>query len=237
MRTAICFSGQPRGVATCWRSAWEHLIRHLPNPDVFIHSSQPYSNVPQEFYDILHPVKVVIEDQYPFPHIEDILSRTRYYDNGHRNSYLQQIFGWKRVGEVKKEHENSTGVKYDLAVRIRPDLIFLQDVPLATLELDKVNTLHGVGPGVAAMPVEFAIGPDQLMDKYFGCFDWLCAEGEKHLKSDNWRILLGGYNHYNCDLIMATYMIDALGVPVARNNLSPYSYYRIKHLHDMGIYQ
>jgi len=245
MRTAVCLSGQPREVAEIWPTFVNNLLAHLPNPDVFIHTSQPYP-VPQEYWDFVRPKAYVIEQQQPFPEMEELLARIGYCSPEHRNSYLQDIHGQRRVWTLKRQYEFDHGFRYDLAVRCRPDLLFLRPITLDLLELDKIN--HLADPDLANMPNEFAIGPDEQMAHYLTIFDWLRAEGEKHLLPTNGRLQHDPKGCYSPERISAVCLIDTLGLRLGRAKLPPEIarvhprhtkafYYRIMYRQKLGCYE
>src|SRR5262249_9157973 len=121
-KIAVLISGQPRTVARTWRSMSDHLLAQLGDHDVFIHTSQPY----EESWAGWGPKSCCVEEQFRFPSLEDRLGDV-FFHPPHLNSYLQQIYGWKRVWETKVEYEEATGSRYDFAVRCRPDLLFHGD--------------------------------------------------------------------------------------------------------------
>jgi hypothetical protein len=248
MRTAICLSGlavSPQvSVPLNWQeecggSFCRHLLAHFPNPDVFIYTGQPYP-ADQQFIDTIKPVAYVVEEQVRHPHMEDVLRKVNYGEPGHYNAYSQQIYGWKRVGELKTAHEQATGAKYDIVVRTRPDFLYFKDIKPDMLELDKLNTLHPKTDRNLAN--EFAIGPDNIMSLYFGQYDWLLNEGEKFLNKDNFRLYYHHLQIFCSATILSTYLIDQMKVPVAEQKLpegctSPFQVYRITYRHKLGCYE
>jgi len=236
MRTAVCISGQPKDFAETWMSIVDNLLVKLPGPDVFIHSSAAYPD-DTDWRRLMRPKKYVIEEQYPFPELEAKLDRLNYYAKHHANSYLQQIFGFKRVWAIKKEYEAEAGVRYDFAIRCRPDLLFLRPIQLDFFDLNKINVFDPPD----YMGIEFAFGKDDLMASYMNVFDWLCGEGEERLLADTRRRDVNDYGFYNCDLIQRAYLLDNLKLPVRQilvggQGQNPYDYYRIMYLHKQGQY-
>jgi len=225
MKTAVCMSGLPRDILETYRSQITYLLDCLPEPDLFIHTSETF---PDEFFAQTRCCSYVVEEQHRFPHLEEVLQRVGYHIMDHANSYLQQIHGYKRVWQTKLDYEQKTGTKYDLAVRVRPDLIFFKPLPKEFLQTDAITVFDDP----QYMGTEFAAGDDGLMAHYFTIFDWLAERGEAWLTTDRRR----HHGMYNCDLIMRAYLLDDRQVPVRGLHANPYEYYRIFRLHQMGVY-
>jgi hypothetical protein len=237
MRTAVCLSGQPREVSEVWQTFRDHLYKNMPNPDVFIYTSQDYAC--PDFFNEIKPAAYVIEDQFRHIAIEDYLRAAGFYAEHRIDPTIQQFYGTTKVRDLVKSHEEQNGFKYDLIVRTRPDFIYLRPVTLDIFDLTKLNNFHM--PGALSMSTEFAIGPREEMNKYFGLYDWLATEGIKYLTPANPRLEFPPDHKYNCDVIMVTYIEDylkmQLGTPkYAPDATWPYDYYRIYIRHVKGQY-
>ena len=222
MRTAVCLSGQPREVAETWQSFIHYLLANLPNPDVFIHTSQEYK-VPGEYWEIVQPKAYVIEPQHSFPEIENILANSRWSKASQtpelRNSYLQDLWTQRSAWRLKEEHERLNGIKYDLLVRCRPDLIFLQPITLSMLEAGKICTL--ASPDMAHTPNEFAIGPNEAMSKWFTVFDWLSEYGLEWLNKDHPRLRYPPHGYFNTEKITMLCLCDFYGLRLGKCKFPP----------------
>ena len=236
MRTAICISGQPREVEETWRS-WSNVLDHLPNPDVFIYTSEQFS-VSKDFFTVLQPKAYVVESQVRFPDLEALVRSIGYCGNDHINSYLQQIYGWKKVLGLKQSYE--TDFRYDFVVRTRPDLIFLKPITQDMLVLDKINTLRT--PEALSITSEFAIGPNDQMELYLNVFDWLRENGVQKLTRDNPRTVPAVNRLYDPDSILATYLLDDMGLTLPPTKLpedypNRYYFFQIMSRHKKNLYQ
>lgn len=236
-RTAVLLSGLPREVDETWRS-WANLLGALPNPDIFIYSSQYYTVGP-EFYTSILPKKYKVENQWRHTETEQKIKNAGFYDNDQINSCIQQFYGIKRVWELKEDYEKEMGIKYDLVVRTRPDFIWLRPINLDWLELDKISNLHAnFSPTVCS---EFAIGPNDLMEKYCKLFDCFSSIGEQVFLNTNPRL---SYSNglYNTDVVLTVYLYDHLKLQTGTNERipmdfhSPYDYYRIMFRHKRNLY-
>ena len=233
MRTAILLCGMPREFPETWESFIENLYSQMPNPDVYIYAPSPYE-VP-EFFSIVKPKAYVVEPQFRHTHLEPFLSSIGFYAEHRIDPTIQQFYGLKKVWELKQ----SVGEKYDLVIRTRPDLIYLTPITLDILDTEELNNLHA--NFAPSMCTEFAAGPEHLIEKYCGIYDWLDGEGRKLLDQNNPRLNYPLDHKYNCDLLMISYIEDYLGIQLARQRLpketpSPYDYYRIMGRHKKGEY-
>jgi hypothetical protein len=241
MRTAICFSGQPREVADIWPTFVNNLLNQMPSPDVFIHSSGPY---PDAFLKAVQPKKYVVEPQVCYPHLENLLKMVGYLPDDNRNSCLQEFNGVKQANLLKRAYEQEHGFHYDLVVKTRPDLLYLRPITLDLLELDKINNL--IVPDFPFYISEFAIGPNDQMDRYCELFDWFSQHGERFLNRDNPRFKYR--NQFSPLIILAIYLEDYCGFTLGRPNLpedvkkmhrkyTGSAYYRIMYRQKLGYYE
>lgn len=234
MNTAICLSGQPREIAKIWQYFVKNLYNQFPNPDVFIYSPELYP-VDNDYFKIVKPKVYCVEPQRRFPEVEEILRKINYYDEGHINNFIQQIYGLKRVCELKQRCEQRSSKKYDLVIRSRPDMLYLRPITMDMVDIYRINTLQGQSE--LRMSMEFMVAPN-CMDAYFNIFDWLLGAGKDKLAEFNYRLPLFNKN-YDSDLILATY-ISSLKIPVAEPKLphdtsSAYCYYQIMYKHKDGV--
>jgi len=234
MKTAVCLSGQPREVAECWPSLAQHLLPHLPEPDLFVHTSEPY---PQDFLEVLAPKAYRVEEQVRHPELEALFARVGYHSQPHANSFIQESRGWREVGRLKSDYESKTGVHYNWVVKTRPDLFYLRDIPFDLYDPGRLNTLD---PGV--LSAEFVAGPGPLLDAYFGFFDWLQGEGEHFLRPDHPLLKESPHAHpgYTGILMLEVYLLDRQKLEVSTKPTgchSQYCFYRIRHCQQAGTYR
>lgn len=235
MKTAVCLSGLPREVEEVWRTFIDYFYCNLPSPDVFIHTGHDYCV--DDFLKLLNLKSYVIEEQYKHIDLESLLAPV-YYAESHLNSYVQQIYGLKRVWELKEQYAKENSIKYDIVVRTRPDYIYMRPITLDMFDSTKICTLH-TNQGVH-VPIEIAIGPDTPMSHFFKVYDWLVETNASYLTSTNPRLKGTVDNLYNCDIILATYLLDhakvSIGVSKLADGLGPYDYYRIMYRHKLDLY-
>lgn len=239
MKTAICLSGLPREVNVVWESFRDNLVNQFPNSDLFIYTGSPYL-IDREFFETFNIKAYVVEPQFDHVELKTFLNQFKFCHHNHMESaVVQQFYGLKRVNEIRKDYENKFKTKYDIVIRTRPDYIYLRPIKPEFFDLSKINNMHA--SHAPSMAVEFAIGSSDVMDKYFGIYDWLMSDGQEYLNKGNPRLTDFFDYKYNCDLLMISYLVDFLGLELAKQNLppdfpSPYDYYRIFSRHKNHLY-
>lgn len=220
MKTAVCLSGQPRSAALVWPSLKTNLLDLLGEYDLFVHTSAPY---PESFLEVLRPKVYIVEAQFPLTEMEDAL-RSVYFADCHLASFVQQVHGYFRLWQAKKNYELFTGQKYDLAVRTRPDLEFIRPVTQNLFDLSAVNLFPREADRARIQcPTDvFVLGPDSLMDAYFNLAPWIVTEGRGKLtRGDPWTSRLPPENvadlagRHCPETILAAYLNDHAGVQTA----------------------
>ena len=111
MRVAVCMSGLPRDIDEIWKPFRDNFLSNMPNADLFIYSGQQ-----ADAFAHLSPKKLLVEPQIRHPALEEKI-RTHYHSPDNTNPYIQQVYGLKKVWELKKQYEQEIGISYDLVVR------------------------------------------------------------------------------------------------------------------------
>lgn len=183
MRTALCISGQMRTYKRCYESQKENLIDVL-DPDTFIHtwrkigkSTRKEENVPEqenkvqskqlkEFYNA---EKVVIEefkneyfDEYKGVSVPDILKEK---EPEHYKGSIPMFYKIYACNELKKRVEEEKSFKYDLVIRIRPDLAIYEN-PDYFSNLTKLWFSGNLLDPSFQVSDKFAFGNSKVMDYY-----------------------------------------------------------------------
>jgi len=234
MRTAICWSGQPREVGETLESFLACLYRRLPDPDVFIYTSQSF---PEKVISTLRPKVYLVEPQQVFEGPEKVLERVGFFlerPHPHFNDFLQMIYGYKRVGELKRQYEASHKVSYDLVIRCRPDLLYMRPFSAEWFDPKALNIFREVKD----FAMDFVGGSGPHMDQFMAFFDWLGGPGQEFLQRDRRRATMPGQT-YAGDKIAQAYLFDFLGLecrPLVATSTAESDHYRIMRLHKKGLY-
>jgi|11BtaG_2_1085332.scaffolds.fasta_scaffold01040_6 hypothetical protein len=135
MNICLLISGHLRTFRECLPSIKRFLIDEL-DCDVFMHSWKEVESNTASWHnshminrkvnnsdllfikDVLSPKEIVLEDQHDFG-LSDNLHNSKMSLNGLKNMTL----GFKRVYDLMKNYETKTRKKYDLIIKIRPDIM------------------------------------------------------------------------------------------------------------------
>ena len=116
-RVALCISGAIRNKEIFCSNIIEKILKPY-NPDIFICVYD--GNNPSEskyLYDTLKPVTMMIHNKKP-----QKIKNKDFLENS--VSMFEKIY---LCNELKKQHENKYNFKYDVVIRIRPDLLINSD--------------------------------------------------------------------------------------------------------------
>jgi hypothetical protein len=222
MKTVVYISGQPREVAHCWKSWWHNCIVNFPNPEVFIYTDEKYP-VGKDFFDTVKPLKYLVEPQRHHPEHKAALDSIAYISENHKNNLAQQHYGKKMVWELVDRHQKETGVQYDYAIRLRPDLIVIQRIKPELIDLNCLNTLHKASHLVQC---EFAVSNFRIMKDFMNIYDWTIKHAPKICKPDHPMLAPG--DKWHSDYLMGLYMQNYCHHKQADTKInSAASYYRI----------
>ncbi len=147
MRIAICFSGQIRTGIQASPNIKRFLGEHLGSCDFFVHTwnfnkqKDAKTHWPLEFLDhdtiqrfkeIWNPKTMVVED---YAETVNRMKRERgistfsenqpvWYSNGVSLAWTPMYYSWYMSVLYKRDHEIINGFKYDLVLKMRPDIIY-----------------------------------------------------------------------------------------------------------------
>lgn len=156
MRTAICLSGQSRTWKKCWQNWNEQIVASVGQVDWFVHFWD-YNNLPQQIAAGMSkngelPV-ALISDQEKLDIINTIRPKAIVFEPRiHRSKdfykvrnpvafwTIDQFDSMRKAAHLKRTHEIEHDFNYDLVIRLRSDLFFVQkqhfSIPPAP------NTIH-----------------------------------------------------------------------------------------------
>jgi hypothetical protein len=194
MRIAICFSGEVRtGV-----SASPNVLRFIGDlisvTDFFIHTWDintircchegcriDNAIIPaldlDEFCSIYKPKYVHIDDQMKI--VRQLQKKDKPKEVGEKG-WTHRFYSWKQSIDYKKNYEILHNFKYDIVIKLRPDIIFSADIRLIDLlPLIKENTFaidHFIDPGgTPAADDAMFIATSSTMDRVYDWNDFISA--------------------------------------------------------------
>ena len=147
MKICLLISGHLRTFRACLVSQKSLLVDEL-GCDVFMHSwndvesktvswhknhmkNRVVSESDKSFvHDVLKPKISVFEDQIDYG-----LNKNLANSNISLNGLKNMTFGFKRVYELMKDYQVKTGIKYDLIIKIRPDIVLKKPLAKSILNL------------------------------------------------------------------------------------------------------
>lgn len=193
MRVAVCMSGEMRGFSDRCRNSliidvFKPFMDRGDEVDLFVHTrSDQYLGL--AIYKLgarvlcieaNRPIStsIIISDKNPKEQ-GDYEDPTRGRRAFLYQSYLQQYWSLKRVGQLLWQTEVRDG-DYDLVIRTRPDCYLKSPLRPETLLDGKVHVPYNDwwpyevdGRRVETVCDKFAVGPTELMRRYFSKFDVL----------------------------------------------------------------
>lgn len=165
-RTAVCMSGRCIGLTRHMDNLQENLLSAIGPYDLFMYlSDEPESEVATR----LNPTVLQVEPDRPIPEGPLIQGVNCRFKTGVQ-PYLQQLYGLKRVNDLRLTHEHLHGVWYDRVIRCRPDLFFLH--PFTWIDALDLRYVHIPDfHGFEGVNDRFAVGSPEHMDVYMRQID------------------------------------------------------------------
>jgi len=207
MKVALCISGQMRTYRHCFTHLKKNILDPL-NPDVFIYTwsdagictkadqekKRPFVEAPVTYdflHNLYHPKSAVIQeykDTYSEEmhgvRIPDILKKM---EPNHYRGAIPMFFTMYECNELKRQHEVNGCFRYDLVIRLRPDLLIREEIPNNVLENPGVLWVSDylVNPGFQVSD-KFAISMSSQMDYYCSLWKLLPKYWEDPLGDGKW---------------------------------------------------
>lgn len=215
MKIALCISGQPRGIPLACEFLKHGVIEPNGITDIFIHtwyhpdwdgkafdSAQPAQSERVGIWkpgsdkilqETLNPTKLLCEKPNNFEEFAELPGPP----TAIQPKIASIFYGMWKANELKKEHEEANGFKYDLVIRTRFDLWYRNQVVLSELIRpteplqDYVYTPHmyqahrqgdeyytAEGIRYSSLSDTFAFGSSEIMDKFCSVYpDFLKLHG------------------------------------------------------------
>lgn len=127
IKIAICISGKIDNLQYCYNSWKKHFLDKYPNIDIFMNVNESECSQDDKLFiqNTIQPKDVVYED----PTITDKL----FYNN-----FTKMFYRIYQCNQLKINYSNKNNIKYDYVIRMRPDLVFFQDLIIDNFNLDKL---------------------------------------------------------------------------------------------------
>lgn len=151
MRIALCLSGQMRTYKKCYPSLKEFILEPL-KPDIFIHTWSDSGittkikkgaefkteEVTREELNKLYSPKSMIIENFKKEYTEklkgvEVPEILKEKEPRNYKGTLPMFYKMQVCNELKSKWEKEKGFTYDLVIRLRPDLEFLEEIPKKVL--------------------------------------------------------------------------------------------------------
>ena len=232
-RVAICIAGEMRTWKACLTGLRAHVLEPL-QPDVFVFTWRQNSRSHKESGDGRREAETSLREEDVKEALEPRAFLFPDYDSGysqqlhgvelpwalrghhywHARSALPMFYGIKICNQLKSEAEALDGRRYDLVIRIRPDLEFNGNLPDHVLSRDEClwYSSHAVGPD--QISDKFALGTSEQMDYYSGLFDQLNTYWEFPVGDGTWRNIRVGERLMRKHMEEAQFPSEPFDMPV-----------------------
>lgn len=188
MKIALLYSGQPRHLKECSLNHKSTFFESNPDSkiDIFGHiwydknlsGSQFWgdyktrgmweNNTVELIRELWSPVSLKIESPKTFD--SDLISDPRFCHP--IQNIISMLYSMNEVNQLKCEHEQKNGFRYDRVVRLRTDEFFR--TPIGPLEKYDPDYLHILSEGAHlsyGINDHFALGTSDIMDKYMTVYE------------------------------------------------------------------
>jgi len=135
-RVAVCLSGRCCGLERTYRSIRKHLLAPLGRYDLFMYAPEDED---ARFASLLNPTVLRVVPDRPLDEGGLQNGRDCRLKVGIQG-YLQQLYGLKMCNRLRRSYEKAHGIRYDIVLRCRPDLLF--ESPLPEPDALDLNYIH-----------------------------------------------------------------------------------------------
>lgn len=166
-KVALCVSGQIReGLEECYNT-WVKKL-DMDNIDVFS-CVEGDDNKINRLKTLLNPKKILV--------VKKNLNEFDYINSELSNTSISMFYKIYKANQLKTEYEKYNKFKYDVVIRIRPDLKLLSDIPIHKIFTNNVMYIPYLGPRYVnvfnllsqnpfGVSDQFSFGSSEMMDKY-----------------------------------------------------------------------
>jgi hypothetical protein len=205
MRVAVCISGEMRTYLEVYNDFKKNLIEPF-NSDVFISTwnesmyitsdgTKKKVNIErQKLIDLYNPVSLNLFEfkddffyEYEGVKVPEELIRVK--PNAFKGN-IPQFFLMHDCNRLKSKYEKKSNFKYDVVIRVRPDLLIFKKPPLKKIDLSKINLKHIIND--TWYSDQFAISSSALMDSYTSIFPNLKEYWRNPLQDGQFKNILNG---------------------------------------------
>jgi hypothetical protein len=203
-KVALCIAGQMRTWKECYKYQKNNIIEPL-KPDIFVHTERRSGithKADNKFKQTVNHTDItgeMIEQLYDPIYYEITQSfteemRKKYQGVELPNKLREEVpvqsagnipnfYGINKCNELKKMYENKNNFKYDIVIRMRPDLMINSRIPDKVFQ--NTNFLYHSHPHENKISDKFAISNSKNMDYYANLWSKLPEYWKKPLGDGN----------------------------------------------------
>ena len=189
IRVALCLSGQMRTFRECYKNLRKYLLLPL-KPDVFIHTWKYAGVTTKASRDIrgeevtlsilneLYKPKIVVIDEFKNEYSEElkgikipIILATK--GIGVYEGQLPMFYKMYECNKLKSQYEEENGFKYDMVIRLRPDLKICKMLPKKIFKQLNIIWTEGISDKRYRCCDRFAISNSANIDYYTSVWEHL----------------------------------------------------------------
>lgn len=179
MKIAICYSGQERDFSNTYLNH-KSIFEKIGEAYYFFHFWEPsIENGKESLVEFIESnferFEIEIEVPKEFTEYSGIQPDSQYRHPIYPNT-ISQLYSLQQVNNMKKKYEHENGFKFDCVIRLRTDILFINDFEISQIDLSKIN-LYGQGrqsrPCFTKNSINdhFAISDSEKMDMYSSIFE------------------------------------------------------------------
>jgi hypothetical protein len=185
MRVAVCFIGMIRAGIESSENLKQWMSHHYDNIDFFMHtwditeskewhresthfltSKQPQNMYKESSYFLIEKLKNIYDNKFISVEVEnqETFLQSPFYSCFRQ--FSPQWYSWYKVMQLVDNYERQNGIRYDVVVKIRPDIIFPKERNLREEILnycDDTSALYTLGYNPRRIDDVMFLGSSQIM--------------------------------------------------------------------------
>lgn len=176
MKVALCLSGQIRSFDLVYQKLLDNLI--IPNNcDVFYHTWHSYNESKYVNYYNPEDNMCVHYGAYSNKNLEKVIKHLKPVSFSFEEPFIPQntksmFYSLMKSNDLKCNYERMMGFKYDIVIRSRSDILFLEKVILDKNSVeDNIIYLSYRPGGCGGVNDAFAYGKSDIMDRYSNIYE------------------------------------------------------------------
>lgn len=216
-KIALLFSGLSRQWSHCYKSQLNLFNRH--QTDVFFHFWDTVDAVEKgQIVEAYKPKAYCFAQPQNFDAAEKLISNR---DNINSPARLfSQYYGWYAVDAIYRDFAAKTGTKYDLAVRIRADLMFFHSLDDSVDRMEPNDLLVSSHNNFGVINDMFAVGGIEPIHWYMSLFEHALRHKDEVVFNPENLLLhhlnkrANQYRYFQAPIVILVFRPHMVGMPI-----------------------